>query len=64
MDEQNRFKKYYLDGEDYKSKETGAKAVKGGLAAIGVAGLIIKNKDNLKTLGKSLLNIAKIVTKK
>ena len=51
MDKQKRFKKQELKSEDYKGMEQGAKALKGGLGLLGSLVLIVKNKDNLKTLG-------------
>ena len=58
MDKQKRFKKQELKSEDYKGMELGAKALKGGLGLLGSLVLIVKNKDNLKTLGKSALKLA------
>ena len=50
--EKKRFKKQELKSDDYKGMEQGAKATK-GLLGIGVAAVaIIKNKDNLKSLGQ------------
>ena len=50
--DKKRFKKQELKSDDYKGMEQGAKATK-GLLGIGVAAVaIIKNKDNLKSLGQ------------
>lgn len=59
--DKKRFKKQELKSDDYKSMEQGAKATK-GLLGIGVAAVaIIKNKDNLKSLGQFA---AKIILRK
>lgn len=63
MDKQKRFKKQELKSEGYKGMEQGAKALKGGLGLLGSLVLIVKNKDNLKTLGKSAIKLAGKVTK-
>lgn len=63
MDKQKRFKKQELKSDDYKDMEQGAKALKGGLGLLGSLVLIVKNKDNLKTLGKSALKLAGKVIK-
>lgn len=63
MDKQKRFKKQELKSEDCKGMELGAKALKGGLGLLGSLVLIVKNKDNLKTLGKSAIKLAGKVTK-
>ena len=63
MDKQKRFKKQELKSEDYKGVEQGAQALKGGLGLLGSLVLIVKNKDNLKTLGKSAIKLAGKVTK-
>lgn len=63
MDKQKRFKKQELKSEDYKGMEQGAKVLKGGLGLLGSLVLIVKNKDNLKTLGKSAIKLAGKVTK-
>lgn len=57
MDKQKRFKKQELKSEDYKGMEQGAKALKGGLGLLGSLVLIVKNKDNLKTLVRVPLNL-------
>ena len=64
MDKQKRFKKQKLKSEDYKGMEQGAKVLKGGLGLGASIFLIVKNKDNLKTLGKSMLNLATKVIKR
>ena len=58
--DKKRFKKQELKSEDYKGMEQGAKAVKGlnGLGA--VVGVLVKSKDNLKTLGNGVVNLASI----
>ena len=43
--------------------EQGAKAVKGVLGLAVVIGVVAKNKENLKTLGKSAVKLAKQVIK-
>ena len=59
--EKKRFKKQELKSDDYKVMEQGARATK-GLLGIGVAAVaIIKNKDNLKSLGQFA---AKIILRK
>ena len=59
--DKKRFKKQELKSDDYKGMEQGAKATK-GLLVIGVAAVaIIKNKDNLKSLGQFA---AKIILRK
>ena len=63
MDKQKRFKKQELKNDDYKGMEQGAKALKGGLGLIGSIALVIKNKDNLKTLGKNTLKLVGKVIK-
>ena len=63
MDKQKRFKKQELKSDDYKGMEQGAKVLKGGLGLLGSAVLLIKNKENLKTLGKSALKLAGKVIK-
>lgn len=63
MDKQKRFKKQELKSEDYKGMEQGAKALKGGLGTAWFLSLVVKNKDNLKTLGKSAIKLAGKVTK-
>lgn len=64
MEKQKRFKKQKLNSDADKGMEQGAKAVKGGLGLALAVGIVIKNKDNLKTLGKNALNIAKMVIRK
>ncbi len=59
--DKKRFKKQELKSDDYKVMEQGARATK-GLLGIGVAAVaIIKNKDNLKSLGQFA---AKIILRK
>lgn len=58
MGKQKRFKKQELKSDDYKGMEQGAKAVKGGLGLAAAVALVIKNKDNLKSLGKSAIKLA------
>lgn len=64
MDKQKRFKKQELKSEDYKGMEWGAKALKGILGMGASVVLIVKNKDNLKELGKGAVKLANIVLKK
>ena len=64
MDKKKRFKKKKLNSDDYKGIEQGAKATKGVIGAIGAVGLLIVNKDNIKTLGKGAVNLAKIIIKR
>lgn len=58
MEKQKRFKKQELKSDDYKGMEQGAKAVKGGIGIFMAAALLFKNKDNVKTLGKSVVKAA------
>ena len=59
--DKTRFKKQELKSDDYKVMEQGARATK-GLLGIGVAAVaIIRNKDNLKSLGQFA---AKIILRK
>lgn len=58
MEKQKRFKKQELKSDDYKGMEQGAKAVKGGIGIFMAAALLFKNKDNVKTLGKSVAKVA------
>ena len=58
MGKQKRFKKQELKSDDYKGMEQGAKAVKGGLGLAAAAALVFKNRENVKTLGKSALKLA------
>ena len=59
--DKKRFKKQELKSDDYKVMEQGARATK-GLLGIGVAAVaIIKNKDNLKSLGQFA---AKVILRK
>lgn len=62
--EKKRFKKQELKSDDYKAMEQGAKATKGILAIGAAAVALVKNKDNLKTLGKGVANLAKIVLRR
>lgn len=57
MDKQKRFKKQELNSDADKGMEQGAKALKGSLGAVASIFLVVKNKDNLKALGKSALNL-------
>lgn len=63
MDKQKRFKKQELKSEDYRGMEQGAKVLKGGIGLAASIALLVKNKDNLKTLGKSALKLAGKVIK-
>lgn len=51
MDKQKRFKKQELNSDADKGMEQGAKALKGGLGLAAAIALVVKNKDNLKSLG-------------
>ena len=62
--DKKRFKKQELKSDDYKGMEQGAKAVKGLIGLGAVVGVLVKSKDNLKTLGNGVVNLAKIVLKK
>ena len=64
MEKQKRFKKQELKSDDYKGMEQGAKILKGGLGLGASIFLMVKNKDNLRTLGKSAINLASKVIKK
>lgn len=63
MDKQKRFKKQELNSDADKGMEQGAKALKGGLGLAAAIALVVKNKDNLKSLGKNAVRIAKTVLK-
>ena len=63
MEKQKKFKKQELKHEDFEVMEQGAKAVKGVLCLAVVIGVVVKNKENLKTLGKSAVKLAKQVIK-
>lgn len=58
MNERNRFQRKTLNKDDHKGMENGAKAIKGILAAISAVGLVVFNKNNLKTVGKGAVSIA------
>ena len=64
MEKQKRFKKQELKSDDYKGMEQGAKILKGGLGLGASIFLMVKNKDNLRTLGKSAINLATKVIKR
>lgn len=59
MEEQKRFKKKSLNGDDYKGAEKGAKAVRGFFSTFVVIALVVINKDKLKTLRSGAMDIAK-----
>lgn len=63
MEKQKKFKKQELKHEDFEVMEQGAKAVKGGLGLAVVIGVVVKNKENLKTLRKSAVKLAKQIIK-
>ena len=64
MDEPKRFQKQKLNDENYKNMEQRAKYLKGGLGLAGSIGLIYKNKDNIKAIGKGIATVAtKKITK-
>ena len=58
MEKQKRFKKQELKSDDYKGMEQGAKAVKGGIGLLMAATVLFKNRENVKTLGKSVAKMA------
>ena len=58
--EMEQFQKQKLNSDDYRAIENGAKALKGATATLIAAVTVMANKDNLKTLGKT---IRKTVTK-
>ena len=58
MDKQKQFKKQELNSDDYKYMERGAKVLKRGIGLAGSLVLVIKNKDNLKVLGKRAVDLA------
>ena len=72
MEKQKRFKKQELNSDDYKGMEQGAKALKVGLGTLASVCLLVlasvcllvKNKDILKSIGKSVLNLTVKVTKR
>ena len=61
MDKQ--FKKQKLDSKDYKGMEQGAKYLKCGVGLAASIALFVKNKDNLKAIGKSALKFTGRVIK-
>lgn len=64
MNKQKRFKKQNVNGNADKRMEQGAKALKGGLGLAAAIAIVVKNKNNLKTLGKSAGKIAlKLITR-
>ena len=63
MEKQKKFKKQELKHGDFEGMEQGAKVVKGGLGLAAVIGVVVKNKENLKALGKSAVKLAKQVIK-
>ena len=64
MEKQKRFKKQELNSDDYKGMEQGAKALTVGLGTLASVFLLVKNKDTLKSIGKSVLNLTVKVTKR
>ena len=64
MNEQKRFRKQDLNRDDDKGMEQGAKALKGGVGLAGAAALMVKNKDNLKELGRGAVKLLRIVIRK
>lgn len=65
MTEQKRFQKKPLNNEDYSGMEKGAKAVKGGVTALFLAGMAYLNKEGLKSVGKKIgSTLFKVVLKK
>lgn len=64
MNKQKRFKKQTVNSKADKRMEQGAKALKGGLGLAAACAIIVKNKNNLKTLGKGVGKIAlKLITR-
>lgn len=64
MDKQKRFKKQELNSDADKGMEQGAMVLKGGIGLLGSIILLVKNKENLKTLGKSAVKLAVKVIKR
>jgi hypothetical protein len=64
MAEQKRFKKKALNKDDHKAAENGAKAVKGVGGLLLAAVLVVRNKDNLKTVGKGIADVGKAIVKR
>jgi len=64
MDEPKKFQKQKLNEENYKNMEQRAKYLKGGLGLAGSFGLIYKNKDNIKAIGKGFVTVATKIIKK
>lgn len=64
MDKQKRFKKQKLNSDNDRAMEQGAKVLKGGVGLAASIALLLKNKDNLKALGKGVAHVAKGVLKK
>ncbi|MBR5231705.1 MAG: hypothetical protein IKW00_05595 [Clostridia bacterium] len=64
MNKEKRFKKQTVNSNADKGMEQGAKALKGGLGLAAAIAIVVKNKKNLKTLGKSVGKIAlKLITR-
>lgn len=63
MEEQKKFQKKSLNSDDYKGAEQGAKAVKGVFGSLGVLTLV-RNMDNIKTIGAGVLDKFKKAIKK
>ena len=64
MAEQKRFKKRVLNKDDHKATENGAKVVKGIDGVFGAVALVVLNKDNLKTVGKGIVDAGKAIMKR
>lgn len=64
MAEQKRFKKRVLNKGDHKATENGAKVVKGIAGVFGAVALVVLNKDNLKTVGKGIVDAGKAIMKR
>ena len=64
MEEQKKFQKKFLNSDDYKGAEKGAKAVKRLFVFLGAIVLVAANKDNLKAFVSGAQDIAKKIVKK
>ena len=62
MEEQKKFQKKFLNSDDYKGAEKGAKAVR-FFGILGAIVLVAVNKDNLKALGSGAQDITKKIVK-
>ena len=55
--EKKRFQKQKLNSEDYKGMELAAKALRSVLGAATAVAVFVANKQNLKTLGKNMIDV-------